>query len=73
MVPPTSWDRGRGGCSPIFIWPRRTRRIWILATVGMHLGIALLMGLGVFGAIMIAFTVAAFGVSAEPGRGLKGT
>ena len=57
----------------IFIWPRRTRRIWILATVGMHLGIALFMGLGVFGAIMIAFTVAAFGVSAEPGRDLKET
>ena len=57
----------------IFIWPRRTRRIWILATVGMHLGIALLMGLGVFGALMIAFTVAAFGVSAEPGRGFKET
>jgi Vitamin K-dependent gamma-carboxylase len=57
----------------IFIWPRRTRRLWILATVGMHLGIALFMGLGIFGAIMVAFTVAAFGVSAEPGRGFKGT
>ena len=55
----------------IFIWPRRTRRLWILATVGMHLGIALFMGLGVFGAIMIVFTVAAFGVSPEPSRGVK--
>lgn len=53
----------------LFIWPRRTRRIWILAAVAMHLGIALFMGLGVFGAIMIAFTVAAFGVSAEPSPG----
>ncbi len=52
----------------IFIWPRRTRRLWVIATVAMHLGIALFMGLGVFGAIMIAFTVAAFGVSAEPAR-----
>ena len=50
----------------IFIWPRRTRRLWILAAVAMHLGIALFMGLGIFGAIMIAFTVAAFGFSAEP-------
>jgi vitamin K-dependent gamma-carboxylase-like protein len=50
----------------IFIWPRRTRLLWIIAAVAMHLGIALFMGLGVFGAIMIAFTVAAFGVSAEP-------
>ena len=52
----------------IFIWPRRTRRPWILATVAMHLGIALFMGLGIFGAIMIVFTVAAFGVGAEPRR-----
>ena len=51
---------------PIFIWPRRTRRPWIVAAVAMHLGIAIFMGLGIFGAIMIAFTVAAFGVSAEP-------
>jgi hypothetical protein len=50
----------------IFIWSRRTRRLWIIATVAMHLGIAIFLGLGVFGAIMIAFTVAAFGVSAEP-------
>ena len=50
----------------IFIWPRRTRRLWILAAVAMHLGIAFFMGLGVFGAIMIAFTVSAFGVNAEP-------
>jgi hypothetical protein len=53
----------------IFIWPRRTRRPWIVATVLMHLGIGLFMGLGVFAAIMIAFTVAAFGVDAEPAPG----
>lgn len=52
----------------IFIWPRRTRRLWILATVAMHFGMAIFMGLGVFGAMMIVFTVAAFGVGAEPGR-----
>jgi hypothetical protein len=51
---------------PIFIWPRRTRRIWIVAAAAMHLGIALFMGLGIFAAMMIVFTVAAFGVSAEP-------
>ncbi len=50
----------------IFVWPRRTRRLWVIATVAMHLGIAIFMGFSVFGAIMIAFTVAAFGVSAEP-------
>lgn len=48
------------------IWPRSTRRIWVAATVGMHLGIAVFMGLGVFSAIMIVLTVAAFGVSSEP-------
>jgi hypothetical protein len=53
----------------IFIWPRRTRRLWILATVSMHLGIAIFMGLGVFAAIMIALTVGAFGFSAEPAPG----
>jgi hypothetical protein len=34
----------------------------------MHLGMALFMGLGIFGAMMIVFTVAAFGVGAEPRR-----
>ena len=53
----------------IFIWPRRTRRPWIVATVLMHLGIGLFMGLGVFAAIMIPFTLAAFGVNAEPAPG----
>lgn len=48
------------------IWPRATRRLWVLATTGLHLGIAVFMGLTVFGAVMIVFTVAAFGVSAEP-------
>lgn len=51
---------------PLFIWPRRTRRSWIAAVVALHAGIALFMGLHVFGAVMIVFTVALFGVSAEP-------
>jgi len=50
----------------IFIWPRLTRRAWIVATVALHLGIAVFMGLHFFGAIMVVFTVAAFGVPAEP-------
>lgn len=54
---------------PLFIWPRRTRRIWVLAVVAMHAGIAVFMGLHVFGALMIVFTVALFGVSAEPNPG----
>jgi hypothetical protein len=57
----------------VLIWPRSTRRPWVLAAAGLHLGIAISMGLAVFGAMMTVFTVAAFGVSAEPrtatGRG----
>jgi Vitamin K-dependent gamma-carboxylase len=50
----------------VLIWPRSTRRPWVLLTVGLHLGIAVFMGLTVFGAVMIVFTAAAFGVTAEP-------
>lgn len=48
------------------IWPRYTRRLWVAATVAMHIGIAVFMGLGVFSAIMMVLTIAAFGVSSEP-------
>lgn len=51
-----------------FIWPRRSRRIWVAATVALHVGIAIFMGLVVFGALMAVLTLAAFGVSAEPRR-----
>jgi hypothetical protein len=54
---------------PVFIWPRFTRRAWIAAVVGLHAGIAVFMGLHVFGAVMIVLTMAMFGVSAEPGAG----
>ncbi|HTN91647.1 MAG TPA: HTTM domain-containing protein [Sorangium sp.] len=47
------------------IWPRLTRRAVIVATALLHLGIAAFMGLGVFGAIMPVFTLAAFGVPAD--------
>lgn len=55
----------------LFVWPRRTRRLWVAAVVGMHAGIAVFMGLHVFGAVMIVLTVAMFGVSAEPDAALK--
>ncbi|MGK4002628.1 HTTM domain-containing protein [Sorangium sp. So ce1036] len=47
------------------IWPRLTRRAVIVATALLHLGIAAFMGLGVFGALMPVFTLAAFGVPAD--------
>lgn len=48
-----------------FVWPKTTRRWWALATVGLHLGIAVMMGLVSFGAFMIVLTAAAFLVPAD--------
>lgn len=50
----------------VFVWPRRTRKLWVAATVGLHIGIGLAMCLVSFSAVMIALTLAAFGLSAEP-------
>ena len=50
----------------IFIWPARTRRLWIGAIVALHLGIGVFLGLGVFAAIMCVLTLTVFGVSPEP-------
>ncbi|MFT3772209.1 MAG: HTTM domain-containing protein [Minicystis sp.] len=51
---------------PLLMWPKRTRRAWVLVTAALHLAVAVFMGLGVFGAIMIVLTIAAFGVRADP-------
>jgi vitamin K-dependent gamma-carboxylase-like protein len=48
------------------IWPRRTRRIWVLSAMALHLGTALFMGFTIFGGLMMVLTFAAFGVRAEP-------
>ncbi len=45
---------------PVFIWPRATRRYWLWATVGLHLGIVLFMGLYFFAGIMVLWNLAAF-------------
>jgi hypothetical protein len=49
------------------VWPRRTRKIGALAAISLHLGIAVLMGLWSFSALMIVFTASVFLVSAESG------
>ncbi len=49
----------------VFVWPRRTRKMWALATLGMHLGIAIFMGLASFAAVMMVLTFAAFWMPAE--------
>ncbi|WP_437723024.1 hypothetical protein [Sorangium sp. So ce861] len=50
---------------PLMIWPRRTRRLWVAATVALHVGIAAIMGLVIFGAIMAVLTISAFAVRAD--------
>lgn len=46
---------------PIFIWPKRTRLVWFTGVLGMHLGIAVAMGMYLFAWIMIVLNLAAFG------------
>ncbi len=49
----------------VFIWPQATRLFWVIGMVGLHLGIIVFMGLGLFGTIMCVLTVAVFGISPE--------
>jgi hypothetical protein len=55
----------------LFVWPRRTRKAWGLATLGMHMGIGVFMGLVSFAAVMMVFTASMFLVSAEPAPALR--
>ncbi|MBA3315054.1 MAG: HTTM domain-containing protein [Planctomycetaceae bacterium] len=50
----------------VLIWPTRTRTAMALATIGMHAGIGVVMGLTSFSALMIALTATAFLVPREP-------
>jgi predicted DCC family thiol-disulfide oxidoreductase YuxK len=50
----------------VFIWPRQTRWLWIMAMLGLHLGIAVFLGLHLFGYIMCVLTFSLFALSAEP-------
>ena len=43
------------------VWPRRTRGLWVALTLGLHLGIAVMMGLWMFSGMMAVLTFAAFG------------
>jgi hypothetical protein len=51
---------------PLLVWPRRWRAAGALAAVGLHVGIAVGLGLVSFAAVMIVLNVAAFLVRAEP-------
>lgn len=52
------------GYAPL-VWPRRTRTAWCVATIGLHLGLALFMGLVFFSSIMILLTSCLFLIPEE--------
>jgi hypothetical protein len=51
---------------PVLVWPRATRKIWVLGIIGMHLGIGLTLWLWSFSLMLIVFNYAAFLMSPEP-------
>lgn len=53
----------------LLIWHERLGPVWLVLTVSLHLGIAIFLGLHMFGAIMCTLLIALFGVSAEPRGG----
>jgi len=46
---------------PFFIWLHKTRAVWLIAIIAMHLAIGLAMGLYFFAFVMITLNLAAFG------------
>ena len=57
----------------ILVWPRATRFWMALATIGLHIGIGLGMGLVSFAAVMIVLTGSVFLVSGEPAERSEAT
>lgn len=53
-------------CYPLFIWIAPTRKVWLFATIGMHVGIALVLNLYYFSAVMIVWNLTNFYF--EPGK-----
>ena len=53
---------------PVFIWAKRTRRIWLGCILAMHAAIGLMMGLYLFAIVMIVMNLAAFGVPSASRR-----
>jgi hypothetical protein len=47
-------------CYPLFVWNRWTRKFWVMLTISMHLGIALVLNLYFFSAIMIVWNMTNF-------------
>ncbi len=55
---------------PILIWPEKTRTGWLLAVIGLHIGIGVFMGMPLFALIMITLNCAAFGPALGQSRPL---
>jgi Vitamin K-dependent gamma-carboxylase len=53
---------------PIFIWMKKTRRIWLVCILAMHAAIGLMMGLYLFALVMIVMNLAAFGTNGQTGN-----
>jgi len=53
---------------PVFIWIKKTRRVWLVCILAMHAAIGLLMGLYLFALVMIVMNLAAFGTNGRIGR-----
>lgn len=51
----------------VFVWHPRLRKLWLVGIVGMHVGIAVVLGLWTFSATMIVFDVTAFGFRPDLG------
>jgi predicted DCC family thiol-disulfide oxidoreductase YuxK len=52
-----------------FMWPRRTRPFWVAGMIGLHLGIAGMLGLGCFGVVMAILNFCVWAVPSEPAAG----
>jgi hypothetical protein len=50
---------------PFFIWPRKSRAAWGIATIALHLGTLLCMGLVFFASVMILLTTCLFLIPEE--------
>jgi hypothetical protein len=63
------WGTLAGEIGYVFlIWPRRTRKAWFIATLLLHLGILLFMGLVFFSSLMILLTGCLFLIPEEVGE-----
>lgn len=52
---------------PVFIWMKKTRRVWLICILAMHAAIGLLIGLYLFALVMIVMNLAAFGTNGRIG------